>query len=29
MFWLGFTVGLIVGGNIGVLTIACFKINKR
>ena len=29
MFWLGFTVGLVVGGNVGVLLMACFKMNKN
>jgi len=29
MFWIGFTVGVIVGGNIGVVLMALFKINKN
>ena len=28
MFWLGFAVGLMVGGNVGVLVMACLKIKK-
>ncbi len=29
MFWFGFAVGLLVGGNVGILTMACFKISKK
>ncbi len=29
MFWLGLSVGVIFGGNLGVLLMACFKINKN
>jgi hypothetical protein len=29
MFWIGFVVGIIVGGNIGVTIMALFKINKN
>ncbi len=29
MFWLGMTVGVLVGGNLGVLVMALFKINKN
>ncbi len=28
MFWVGLTVGLLLGGNIGVVLMALFKINK-
>ncbi len=29
MFWLGMLVGVVVGGNLGVLIMACFKIGKN
>jgi len=29
MFWWGLIIGLVVGGNVGVLIMACFKINKN
>ena len=29
MFWLGMVVGIFLGGNLGVLLIALFKINKN
>ncbi len=29
MFWLGMSVGLLVGGNLGVLMMALFKINRN
>ena len=29
MFWIGLTVGLVVGGNVGVLLMACFQISKN
>ena len=29
MFGIGFVVGLIVGGNIGVIIMACFKMSKN
>lgn len=29
MFWLGMSVGLIVGGNLGVLMMAVFKNHKN
>lgn len=29
MFWLGLAIGLIVGGNLGVVTISLFRINKN
>lgn len=28
MFWLGFTIGIVLGGNLGVCLMAMFKINK-
>ncbi len=28
MFWLGLAIGVIIGGNVGVIAMACFKINK-
>jgi hypothetical protein len=28
MFWLGFCIGVVVGGNIGVIAMALFKANK-
>ena len=29
MFWLGMTVGILIGGNLGVLVMAIFKINRN
>ncbi len=29
MFWLGLIVGVVAGGNLGVLIMACFKITKH
>lgn len=29
MFWVGMLVGLIVGGNLGVIIMALFKMNKN
>jgi hypothetical protein len=29
MFWLGLGVGLLVGGNVGVVIMALFKANKN
>lgn len=29
MFWLGMTVGIFIGGNLGVLVMAIFKINRN
>ena len=29
MFWLGMVVGIFLGGNLGVLLMALFKINKN
>ncbi len=29
MFWIGLTVGCIIGGNLGVMIMACFKIRKN
>lgn len=29
MFWIGFTVGLIVGGNVGVIIMALFTARKN
>lgn len=29
MFWLGMSVGLLVGGNLGALMMALFKINRN
>lgn len=29
MFWLGLGVGLVLGGNLGVIIMALFKINKN
>ncbi len=28
MFWIGLITGIFVGGNLGVLFMALFKINK-
>ena len=28
MFWLGLCIGVVLGGNIGVITMALFKANK-
>ena len=29
MFWLGMLVGVVLGGNIGVIVMALFKADKR
>ncbi len=29
MFWLGLITGTFLGGNLGVLIMACFKIKKN
>ncbi len=29
MFWLGMSVGILIGGNLGVLVMAIFKINRN
>lgn len=29
MFWLGMSVGIVIGGNLGVLVMAIFKINRN
>ena len=29
MFWIGFAVGVVLGGNLGVILMALFKINKN
>lgn len=29
MFWTGFLLGVVVGGNIGIIVMACFKIGKN
>mgnify|MGYP000059125892 FL=1 len=29
MFWIGFVVGLVVGGNMGVICMALFKGRKN
>ena len=29
MFWIGFSVGVIIGGNFGVIIMALFKANKN
>ena len=29
MFWTGFAIGVLVGGNIGVIVMALFKISKN
>ena len=29
MFWLGMVVGILIGGNLGVLVMAIFKINRN
>jgi hypothetical protein len=29
MFWIGLAVGVVLGGNAGVLLMALFKINKN
>lgn len=29
MFFVGLAVGLVVGGNLGVILMALFKVNRR
>ncbi len=29
MFWVGMAVGFVLGGNLGVIIMACFKVNKE
>ena len=29
MFWLGLGVGVVIGGNLGIVLMALFKINKN
>jgi len=29
MFWIGLSVGILIGGNIGFVLITLLKINKR
>lgn len=29
MFWIGLAVGFVLGGNLGVVIMALFKINKN
>ena len=29
MFWVGLCVGLVLGGNLGVIIMALFKVNKN
>lgn len=29
MFWIGLTLGLLIGGNVGVLVVACLKMSKN
>ena len=29
MFWLCLAIGVLIGGNLGVLTMALFKINRN
>ena len=29
MFWVGFCLGTIVGGNLGIIIMALFKANKN
>ena len=29
MFWLGFCLGTVLGGNLGVIIMALFKMNKN
>ena len=29
MFWIGLGVGFILGGNLGVIIIACLKMSKN
>ncbi len=29
MFWVGFIVGMVIGGNLGVFIMACMKMNKN
>ena len=29
MFWLGMTIGVVIGGNLGVIVLTLFRINKN
>ncbi len=29
MFWFGLSVGLFIGGNLGVIVMACFSLRKN
>lgn len=29
MFWIGFLVGMLIGGNLGVIIMACMKMSKN
>lgn len=29
MFWFGMAIGVLIGGNLGVLVMAFFKINRN
>ena len=29
MFWIGFIVGMLIGGNLGVIIMACMKMSKN
>ena len=29
MFWVGFTIGIVIGGNLGVIIMALFQANKN
>ncbi len=28
MFWLGLSIGIVLGGNLGVIVMTLFRINK-
>ncbi len=29
MFWLGLCIGLVIGGNVGIVVVTLLRINKR
>ncbi len=29
MFWLGLCIGLVIGGNVGIVVVTLLRINKK